>query len=359
MSDQRTNHNDARGDAARLLHAAARERLKVVMTDLFLPAHLRLTEWQRTAMSALLERLVQSVEAELRASLAGHFPSETHADANRALAGGQGPVAQSILEDTGALRDPVLVALLLRRVEEHRLRRNNNHGTPAAPEGLFGELVHDAEEAVGEAAMAVLIAQSRRLDRFQEPLLPSHELPAEVQHRLVWSIAAALRTYLVERHAVLPDEADDALAAAANQCLSAHDEGEGLEARCLRLMSILEERGRLDGAFLVRAMSEGGLTLLLASLSLRCGLLPDAVWELAFEPLGRGLPLLLRATGLERAEVGEILVAIHGNVGADDDALLVRQLDLFDTTSLDEARRTLRLWRADPLYRTAAEAPAP
>lgn len=356
MSDQRMSQKNARGDAARLLHAAARERLKVVMTDLFLPAHLRLSEWQRTAMSALLERLVQSVEEELRADLGRHFPLATHAEVHGALVGDQGPVAQSILEDTAALRDPVLVALLLRRVEEHRLRRNG-HSTPAAPEGLFGELVHDADETIGEAAMAVLIAQSRRVDRFHEPLLPSHELPAEVQHRLVWSIAAALRTYLIERHAVLPDEADDALATAANQCLSAHDEGESLEARCLKLVSVLDERGRLDGPFLVRALPEGGLTLLLAALALRCALLPDAVWELAFEPLGRGLPLLLRAAGLERAEVGEILVAIHGNAGADDDAQLVRQLDLFDSTSHDEARRTLRLWRADPLYRLAAEAP--
>jgi hypothetical protein len=356
MSDQRISQTDARGDAARLLHAAARERLKVVMTDLFLPTRLRLSEWQRTVMNAVLERLVQSIEEELWAGLARHFSPETHAAVNRGLVADLGPIAHSILEDTGALRDPVLVSLLLRRAEEHRLRRAV-HVAPAAPDGLFGDLVHDADEAIADAAMAMLIAQSRRLDRFQEPLLPTHELPAEVQHRLVWSIAAALRTYLVERHGVLPDEADDALAAVANRSLSTHDEGEGLEARCLKLASVLDERGRLDGPFLVRALIEGGLSLLLAALSLRCALLPDAVWELVSEPLGRGVPLLLRAAGLDRAEAGQILVAMDGNAGAEEDAQLVRQLDLFDITPLDEARRTLRLWRADPLYRSAAEAP--
>lgn len=357
MSDQRMNHNDARGDAARLLHAAARERLKVVMTDLFLPAHLRLTEWQRTAMRALLERLIQSVEEELRAGLARHFSARKHPELHATLASDPGVVSQPILEDNGALHDPALVALLLQRAEEHRLNRSAQ-ASPTAPEGLFGELVQDSDEAIAEAAMAVLIAQSRRFDRFQEPLLPSHELPAEVEHRLVWSIAAALRTWLVERHGVSPDEADDALAAAANHCLTAHDEGESLGARCLRLASLLDGQGRLDGRFLVRALPEGGLSLLLAALSLRCALMPEAVWELASEPLGRGLPLLLRAAGLERAEVGQILVAMYSSAGADEDAQLVRQLDLFDITSADEARRTLRLWRADPLYRAAAEAPA-
>ena len=38
---------------------------------------------------------------------------------------------------------------------------------------------------------------------------------------------------------------------------------------------------------------------------------------------------------------------------------VMRQLDLFDITSAEEARRTLRLWQADPVYRAAAEAPAP
>jgi len=308
-------------------------------------------------MSALLERLIRSVEEELRAGLARQFPAATHAPLHDALAADHVAIAQPILEDSGALRDPALVSLLLRRAEEHRLHRSA-HASPAAPDGLFGELVHDSNEAIAEAAMAVLIAQGRRFDRFQEPLLPNHELPAEVEHRLVWSVAAALRTYLVERLAISPDEADDALAAAANHCLAMHDEGESHEARCLRLVSLLEEQGRLDGIFLVRALPEGGLALLLAALSLRCGLMPDAVWELASEPLGRGLPLLLRAAGLERAEVGQILVAIYGSAAADEDAQLVRQLDLFDITSIDEARRTLRLWRADPLYRAAAEAPA-
>lgn len=307
-------------------------------------------------MSALLERLVHSVEEELRAGLARHFSVEAHPVLHATLAGDHASVALPILEDSGALRDAALVALLLRRVEEHRLQRST-HANPTAPDVLFGELVHDANEAIAEAAMAVLIAQSRRFDRFQEPLLPSHELPAEVEHRLVWSIAAALRSYLVERHAVSPDEADDALAVAANQHLSEHDEGEGLQARCLRLAGLLDQQGRLDGAFLVRALPEGGLSLLFAALSLRCGLLPDAVWEVASEPLGRGLPLLIRAAGLERAESGQILVAMQGGGAGDDDAQLVRQLDLFDMTSADDAQRTLRLWRADPLYRAAAEAP--
>ena len=357
MSDQRMSQGDARGDAARMLHAAARERLKVAVADLFLPAHLRLSERHRVMMTALLERIVRSVEDDLRAGLSRNFPARTHPELHAALTSEDIAIAQPLLEGSEVLRDPALVALLLRRAEEHRLHRASP-GDQAAADGLLVVLARDPVEAVAAAAMAVLVAQSRRLDRFQEPLLPSPELPAEIEHRLVWSVAGALRSYLIERHGIAPDAADDALATVANRRLSAHDEGESLEGRCLALVRLLDERNRLDDAFIARALTDSGLSLLVAALSVRCDLVPDAVWELAFEPTGRGLPLLLRAGGLERGYAGEIVVQM-GAASGDEEAQLARQLDLFDTTSVDEARRTLRLWRADPLYRAASREASP
>ena len=64
------------GDAARLLLAASRERSAVAATDLLLPEQARLSEWQRLTASALLLRLVRTVEDDLRARLAGEFRGE-------------------------------------------------------------------------------------------------------------------------------------------------------------------------------------------------------------------------------------------------------------------------------------------
>lgn len=341
----------------RLLHAAARERLKVATTDLFLPAHLRLTDWQRTLMTSLLDRLVQTVEQDLLAGVARHLKDPDRPDLTVLLGVDPLPISPPLLRESGTLHDVSLVTLLLRRTEEHRLHRAA-HAAPAAPDGLLSELVHDAEEEIADAAMAVLIAHSRRFDAFQEPILPLHELPAEVTNRLVWSVAAAVRSYFMDRQLVSPDEADDALAAAANRCLSGHDISDSFETRCLKLVRLIEERGGLNEGFIARALPEGGLSLFLVALSLRCGLLPDAVWELASEPLGRGLPLLLRAAGLDRNTAGEILVAIGSNSATDADVHLIRQLDIFDASSAEDAQRTLRPWRADPLYRAAAESSA-
>lgn len=338
------------GDGASL-YGAARERLAVAAADLFLPDGLRLTEWHRSSMSALLVRLVRSIEDELRARLALSFPESTHPELNAALTASHVEIALPILLQSRALRDPDLVGLLLRRSEEHRLYRAMN-GPAAVPDAILRELVQDPDALLAEAAMAVLVGRSRRLDRFQEPTIASPELPAEIEHRLVWTIAAALRSYLREHHAVLPSDTDSALAEAAAGCLATHDESESLESRCLMLVRHLERLDRLSNAFIVRSL-EGGLPLLLAAIASRCGLAPDAAWEILSDPEDRGGVLLLRAAGLAHGDAGTILFALSGMVGVNDEEELAGRLDLFDAVDEAEARGALGIWRIDPAYRAA------
>lgn len=338
------------GDGAGL-YGAARERLAVAAADLFLPNGLRLTEWHRSTMSALLVRLVRSIEDELRARLAALFPETTHPELNAALTASHVEIALPILLASHALRDPDLVGLLLRRSEEHRLYRAMN-GPAAVPDAIIRELVQDPDALLAEAAMAVLVGRSRRLDRFQEPTIASPELPAEIEHRLVWTIAAALRSYLRERHAILPSDTDSALADAAAGCLATHDESESLEARCLMLVRQLDRLDRLSNVFIARSL-EGGLPLLLAAIASRCGLTIDAAWEIMSDPEDRGGALLLRAAGLAHAEAGTILFALSGVAGVNDEEELAGQLDLFDALDAAEARSALDIWRIDPAYRAA------
>jgi uncharacterized protein (DUF2336 family) len=350
MSDQRMSRADGTGDAARLLNAAVRERFAVALADLFLPERDRLTEWHRTTMAGLLVRLIRSIEDELRASLAERFTERSHPQLNAALVAEHVELALPILEHSPALREPLLVALLLLRAEEHRLQRVlHSSGS------VVLELLRDKDPAVAEAAMALLVAQSRRLDRFQEPVLASAELPAELEHRLVWTVGAALRSYMVERQAIAPDEADAALIEAARRRLAAYDEGDSLEARSLQLVARLDELGRLDASFVVRALAEAGLPLFLASLAQRSKLGIDSVWEIVCDPRGHGAPLLLRAAGVGRQSAGEILVALGATTAPADEESLARQLDLFESLSEEAAWAALRLWQADPAYRQAID----
>lgn len=338
-----------RSDAARLLLAAARERFAVAATDLLLPERARLTEWQRLTAANLLNALVRSIEDALRVPLADHFAA--HESVRAALASAHVPIALPILERGQALNDAELGTILVRRVEEHRFWKA--HGQAGGDDLLFG-LIGDADEALASEAMELVIARSRRFDRFQEPVIGHVDLPAELQHRLIWLVAAALRHYLVQQHGL--GAVDGPIQRAAADFINQHDEGAGLEPVASRLARRLQAAGRLDGALLTRALSEGLLPLFIGGLGVRAGLDHAAAWEILSDPRGRGPALLLRAAGLPRDEAAAILLLLNtrGRLfsGAEGDAA-AEQLDLYDSLDDGTAAEVLRLWQADPAYRAS------
>lgn len=338
-----------RSDAARLLLAAARERFAVAATDLLLPEQARLTEWQRLTASNLLSRLIRSIEDALRVPLAEHFAAQESVHA--ALSSAHVPIVLPILERAGALSDSDLGTVLVRRVEEHRFWKAYGQG---AGEDLLYTLVRDADPDLASEAMEMVIARSRRFDRFQEPVIGHVDLPAELQHKLVWLVAAALRHYLVQQHGLRA--VDAAVEAAASGFIAQYDEGAGLEAAAVRLARRLHALGRLDGAFLTRALSEGMLPLFIAGLGVRAGLDHAAAWEILSDPRGRGPALLLRAGTIERDDAAAILLLLNtrGRLfsGAEGDAA-AEQLELYDSLDSMSAAEVMRLWQADPAYRAS------
>ena len=338
-----------RSDAARLLLAAARERFAVAATDLLLPESTRLTEWQRLTAANLLTRLVRSIEDALRVPLAAHFADNEALHA--ALTSAHVPIVLPILERAGALGDRELGTVLVRRVEEHRFWKD--YGRDRA-EDLLVELVRGPEEALSGEAMEMVIARSRRFDRFQEPVLGHVDLPAELQHKLVWLVAAALRHYLTQQHGLRG--VDTAIESAASDFIRQHDESAGLEATAARLARGLLAAGRLDGALLARMLGEGALPLFIAGLGLLAGLDQSGTWEILSDPRGRGPALLLRAAAIGREDAASILLLLNtrGRLfsGAEGDAA-AEQLDLYDSLEEAGAAEVLRLWQADPAYRAS------
>lgn len=343
MSNQRLAEPHGRHDEARLLHAAARERLLIAAADLSLPERLRLSDWQRSKASSLWSKLIRTIEDELRADLAQEEAVQAHPSLAAALASAHVPIAVPILE-RAAVRDHVLVATLVRRTEEHR--RARSRGTADMP--FLVELIRDPDPIVAEHAMAVLTGQSRRFDSFDEPAAARTELSAELQHRLVWRVAAALRHYMVELHGFDAAAADQHVVAGAERLLASYDEGDTLEARAMRLARRLHETGRLDDGFVERILQEGMLTLLVAALAVRNALSHASAWDIVSEPRGRGAVFLLRAAGVERSHAAAILLML-----APAEDAVAAQVDLFDVVDLASARDALRLWQANPGYREA------
>lgn len=344
MSDQRLARPHGRQDEARLLHAAARERLSVAAADLALPERLRLSDRQRTTVASLNAKLIRTIEDELRSYL---IESElVRADEALLAAFGSAHVAIAvpILDRSPAARDRALVSTLVRRADEHR--RSARRAAGEMP--FLIEFIRDEDPVVAEHAMAVLIGQSRRFDSFNEPAAARTELSAELEHRLVWRVAAALRHYMIETHGMEPSAADDVIVSAAERLLASYDEGDTLESRAMRLARRLQDTGRLGDALVERVLAEGSLVLFLAAIAARTSLSHASVWEILAEPKGRGAVFLLKAANLERTHAASILLML---AAAEED--VPAQVDLFYVTDPAAAADALRLWRVNPGYRDA------
>jgi uncharacterized protein (DUF2336 family) len=284
------------------------------------------------------------VEDELRASLLDHETVRGSEGLAAAFASAHVEIAGPIIERSGAAADQGMVGTLIRRTEEH-LRF---HARGLADMPLLIELIRDADAAVADHAMAILIAHTRRLDSFSEPAAARTDLPAELIHRLVWRVTAALRHYMVAVQGADPRGADDALVDAAERLIARHDEGDSLDSRAMRLARRLEETGRLDDSLIERALSEGSFALFIGALALRAGLGHASAWEIISDPNGRGPAFILKAAGVERPYAISILLVLAGAEHG-----VPAQVDVFDVTDLSSARQALRFWQANPGYREA------
>lgn len=340
--------------AGRLLADAARgaqggRKRLAVLVDLFLPESMRLTDYQRVTVKRFIVRLVGAIEHDLRQRLITSHAARFTPEILAALGSARVAIALPLLQRARALHDVELVSLLLARVEEQRLsatlRRDGENGR------LVEALLVDPDETVSAAAMAMLIAESRRHFLFEEPVLARTDLPADMQYRLVWWVAAALREYLTRQHGADHGVADAALMDAAGASLSGHDEGETLESAAMQLGYALAERGRLDDALLQTACEEGRLSLFVAGLAVRGGLDFEAARGMALPPFGERLIVLLRALDVGRAAAGAIALTLCA-----DDAEVVEQMAAYDSLTRVRALELIQPWQVDSGYRTAIAA---
>jgi len=334
--------------------AGAQARIAAARAGLFVPDTQQLSDYQRAGMRLLLDRLVGAIEDELRRALLAdpRLPES----AAHILASERILIAAPLLLRAGLLEDGELIAVLLARSDEQRIfaAARTQRAAESAPLRAIEGLLADTDIALSQAAMAVLVAESRRFDALDAALLPRTDLPAELQYRMVWRIAAALRHWLVARQEIPAAEADALLERAVRAPLSGHDEGETLESTALQLAAALSARSRLDDALLTAAAAEGRLMLFLALFAVRSGLDFTSARALVLAPGMRQRVVMLAALGLKRTDAAAILLAL--NAGQRDDEEIADDLTDYDALDRDLAAEAIRPWQLDPGYRDALTA---
>ncbi|MFC3713900.1 DUF2336 domain-containing protein [Sphingoaurantiacus capsulatus] len=326
---------------------SARAELSAAAHDLFLPSDQRLTDQQRALIGDLLAKLVGAVELLLLHQVADRLPGTPDLS----------DTAWPTLEVGGLLRDSALLRLVMQRAEEHRLSLVAADAAfdAAGGIGLLDALARSADAELARRAVAYVVGEARRRDRFREPLLLADDLPPTLAYRLYWLVAAALRAPL-RQGGVDAAEVDRALEDAVREAMADHSESQGSRARALRLAARLEALGELSDDFLLKALEQGHLALFACGLSVRAGVALDLVWQLLADRGRHSLLAMLRGIGAPAASAAAIVELLEaGQPIARSPAAQRALLAAYEAIEPSAARRLLAGWRLDPGFREAID----
>jgi hypothetical protein len=361
MSDNRIDINQGAtgGPTPLLARATAAEtrvhhELAVAIDDFFLPDAARLDERTRTSLALLLRALIDTVETDIREQGAQLLGSRGESRLAAAILRTEVGVFERLF-DSGLLRDSALMAELMARVRQDAIAVALPMNAPDDPErpSLVNRFVQHPDRALAAGAMAVLVAESRRRAGPDVGQMTQTDLPAELHHRLVWWVAAALR----ERIGDVADGAlpvlDRALSDAAQRSLAAYDEGGRLEAAAMRFAAAIDAQPDELPRLLVEALGDRRIVLFIALFAHALGVGYPLARDIVLDSAAERLWLALRALDLGRETIAQIGFALCEADPRRDVERFADRLDSILTITPDDARAAIAPLRLDPDYRAA------
>ncbi len=347
----------------------ARRHLLENITDLFLSQDGRLNEHERALMSDILSKLVESVETEIRQQL-----SETLVktgiempDILKLLASDDIEIARPVLEKSKLLQDADLIEVVRMRTDEHRLCIALRQGvSEELSESLIEYGSHDVIEALirnsdailSRRAMEYLVTESRRVDRFQEPLLNRNDLPSELAYQMYWWVSAALRKKIVTEFEVDQTAFDQALQTATRQALVEQGDGDGAFIRAQKLVRRMAEMGELTVKFLIQALRQQRIPVFVAGIGEMGQIDFRTSWRIFSDRRGESLAVLSKAIGIERNDFTSIFLLLaqtRDGSRAQPTSVLKPILELYDSVTPDNAKGALLYWQSDASYQIAID----
>lgn len=354
-------------DLARQKSKAGRRALFATVRDLFFEDGSTLTDRERALMGEILRKLVADVERSVRKELAERMAKRDDAphDLVVTLANDEIEVAHPILVESKVLKDVDLIEVIKHRTQAHQLaiarRKNISEDVSQAlvdtgDIDVITALLKNGDAAISRSLMEYLVAESKRVDTFQNPLLHRDDLPADLARKMYWWVSAALRHHIVETYHLDPTEVDDMIEDSVKHVIE-EDQAKAAKAdEAAAFAQQMNKRGELTEEFLVETLRQGEIPLFEACFAEAVKLQPRLVRRLLYEPGGEGLAVACRAAGFSRATYATIYqLTRDASFGKDafDPRELARVTEFYDRVKRSQATAVANRWRRDADYQNA------
>jgi len=346
---------------------SARNELAEHISDLFLSPEGRLNEHERVLMNDVLFKLINSIEKNVKKELSKRLASVDDISQELAVkfANETIDIAAPMLKKNNVLKDAQLIEIIRNRSEAHRMAiAIRAH----VSEEVSGELIENSGEDVIEAlirndnaeiselSIKYLVAESKNVDRFQEPLLNRQDLPVELAHRMYWWVSAALRRKIVLDSNVDSLVLDDALEMATKTAIQHNSSADGVMRTALKLVKELASKNELNTVFLQRCLRQEKVNLFVAGLSEMAGLDVKIIWRSIRERTGESLAIIAKSLDIDRDSFASFfLLIVQSRSGgkARTTGLVNSILSLYDDIKVKNAKVAVRHWQRDYGYQDA------
>ncbi|QLC24366.1 DUF2336 domain-containing protein [Parasphingopyxis algicola] len=360
MSDPANSRSEAAEERiSALLVAAARAAHRsgtgFTLAELVEPERYRLSEIERVAIRRMFVGLVGGIEDEMRARLLTEPELPDKPEFAASLGAAHVAIAWPILARAGFLEDDELANILERRGKSYHIIRQLRRTGVTDENGRLDVLTQHGDRDIAAHAMKLLIAESRINERFDDPRLGRSDLPETVDHRLVWTVAAALRDYGAHVHRMDGVALDRVVTNVARRMLEDRGDEPPVDAVAMRLAEKLYDAGLIDDPLLVEALNGARPIFYAAMLAVRAGISFEIAWDMATMPDVPSHMVLLKSIGVERDVASQSLMAMLHAVLAENgkaDEVAAEWVELYDTLRPEDTEAAMRPWRLDPVYRS-------
>ncbi|WND02492.1 DUF2336 domain-containing protein [Temperatibacter marinus] len=349
---------------------AARTRLFENITDMFLSDDGRLTDHERALMSDILAKLISQVEKDVRKELSESLlrGQVDLPEIVNLLANDEIEIARPLLESSDLLKDPDLIEIVRMRTDEHRLsitmrEELSEQLTDAlveyGDEDVVESLLNNHDAQLSKRAMEYLVIESRRVDRFQEPLVQRSDLPGDLAYKMYWWVSAALRKKIISDFDVDPIVLEESMKRATLTVMSDVEEETNAYVKAQRLVRRMHENGELTSQFLISAFKQQRVAVFVAGLAQLGSIDFQTAWRVFSDKGGESFAVLCRAIDLDRAQFTSMYLVIvqarEGGSRAKSPGVIKEVLDLFDRISVQSAKGALQVWQRESSYQQAIE----
>jgi uncharacterized protein (DUF2336 family) len=342
---------------------SGREALAFAITDLYVDSDRDFSDREQALMDEILHRLIHDVEMSVRAKLATLLADREGVpqDLIVILANDNIEVAYPILKESPLLQDEDLIELIFHRSAEHQLAiaLRKTVSIPISDalvlkgnESVITALLENENAEISQRTMGYLVEQSRRFDKFQQPLLNRTELGRDLAKRMYWWVSEALQQHITEHYHVDSTELNIALREIAIEAISDFREKPVAgDSERYRLVDELQHANALSANFLIQVLREGEIPLFEAALTKLTGLESATVKRCLYERDGRRIPVLCRALQIEKSDF--ISIFLLSRQGRPGDHIfhpneMSNAIALFENLEQAKAEAMIYTWRLNP-----------